>query len=138
MIDFVLVFKIIIKLVAVFFFLVEFFKYIKIIFNSYFWKPLPFKGRLDRQPCLVCSKLKIFRHMHEREVVWVIQLILIIFSIGITIDILFVYSYVFYIYYMVQTSNSINFDWYLYFHTYIYDLIVITISYILKYKLCLY
>ena len=48
--DFVLVYKIIIKLVALFFILVEFFKLYQILFL----KTPNFKGRLDGRPCLLC------------------------------------------------------------------------------------
>ena len=55
--DFVLVCKIILKLVHILHF-GRVFKLVKIIFKSYFWKPLPSKGWLDGRPCLVCLNWK--------------------------------------------------------------------------------
>ena len=62
------------------------FKYAKLIFKLIFENPNP---RLDGRPCLVYPSWISFKHVHEREIVWVIYLILIIFSIGIPIDIFF-------------------------------------------------
>ena len=117
--DFVLVFKIIIKLVA-YFFILEEFNYTKIIFKFIFLKIPPSEGRLVGRPYLVCLIENLFKHVHEKggnhELhIWsslYFQLVsqLIFFCILICI---------FYIC-MLQTLNSINFDWYLYFHAYIW------------------
>ena len=109
------------------------FKHVIIIFKLIFENSYPIRAvGWATMPCMLLIENQ-FKHVHEREVVWVIHLILIIFLIGIPIDIfMFVYSSLVFYICMFQISKSINFYWYLLFHTYIHDLIVLTISLHLK------
>ena len=91
--DFVLVFIIIFKLVIILQ-LIEFSKMLKLFSILCLKTHHPMGGWMGDQA--LCAQIEnLFKQVHDREVVWVIHFILIVFSIGITVDIYFVYSYLF-------------------------------------------
>jgi len=108
--DFVLVYKFSMELVCILHF-GRVFKYAKLIFKLIFENPYQCR-RAVGWTIMSCMLLieNPFIHVHEREVTWVIYLILIIFSIGITIDIfMIVYSFLVFYICMLHISKGINF-----------------------------
>ena len=99
------------------------FKLVKIIFNSYFWKPLPSKGGWMGDHALHALIENLFNMCMNRVV-----------GMSYTHDlhvILFLYAHMYFLY--IYASN---FNWY--FHTYIYMIwLCLQHLYILKYKLFL-
>ena len=119
--DFVLVYKIIIKLVALFFILVEFSNMLKLFSNSYFWKPLPSKGSWMGDHTLYAQIENPFKHVHEygdryELYTWSSLYFQLVYQLIFSC----LYTHLWFsIYVCFKTLKSINFYWYLLFHTYI-------------------